>query len=121
MEYKENHSAYIDLIINEMLPKIAEEKLADYIDAFLETYADDAEMYSFPDSLTGKGKDVMLKRYGPVFEKYPDLHCEIKGRIVQGNVVIDKEYITATARKPLEGTVVYKIKNNKISEVYFIK
>lgn len=36
-EYKENHSAYIDLIINEMLPKIAEEKLADYIDAFLET------------------------------------------------------------------------------------
>lgn len=36
-EYKENHSAYIDLIINEMLPKIATEKLADYIDAFLET------------------------------------------------------------------------------------
>lgn len=37
LEYKENHSAYIDLIINEMLPKIAAEKLADYIDAFLET------------------------------------------------------------------------------------
>lgn len=37
LEYKENHSGYIDLIVNEMLPKIAEEKLADYIDAFLET------------------------------------------------------------------------------------
>lgn len=36
-EYKQNHVAYIDLIINEMLPKIAEENLADYIDAFLET------------------------------------------------------------------------------------
>ena len=36
-EFKENHKAYIDLIINEMLPKIAEENLADYIDAFLET------------------------------------------------------------------------------------
>ena len=36
-EYKENHSGYIDLIIDEMLPKIAEEKLADFIDAFLET------------------------------------------------------------------------------------
>lgn len=36
-EYKENHSGYIDLIVNEMLPKIAEERLADYIDAFLET------------------------------------------------------------------------------------
>jgi imidazolonepropionase len=37
VEYKENHSGYIDLIINEMLPIIATEKLADYIDAFLET------------------------------------------------------------------------------------
>lgn len=36
-EYKENHAGYIDLIINEMLPKIANEHLADYIDAFLET------------------------------------------------------------------------------------
>ncbi len=34
--FKENHQGYIDLIINEMLPKIAAENLADYIDAFLE-------------------------------------------------------------------------------------
>lgn len=37
IEYKDNHSGYIDLIINEMLPKIATENLADYIDAFCET------------------------------------------------------------------------------------
>ena len=37
LEYKENHAGYIDLIINEILPKIANEHLADYIDAFLET------------------------------------------------------------------------------------
>lgn len=35
-EYKENHRGYIDLIINEMLPKIGEEQLADYIDVFCE-------------------------------------------------------------------------------------
>jgi imidazolonepropionase len=35
-EYKENHRGYIDLIINEMLPKIGGEGLADYIDAFCE-------------------------------------------------------------------------------------
>lgn len=35
--YKENHQAYIDLIINDMLPVIAAEKLADYIDCFCET------------------------------------------------------------------------------------
>ena len=34
--YKEDKEAYIDLIINEMLPVIAAEGLADYIDAFCE-------------------------------------------------------------------------------------
>lgn len=35
-EYKSNKEKYIELIINEMLPKIAEEKLADYCDVFCE-------------------------------------------------------------------------------------
>jgi imidazolonepropionase len=34
--YKDNHQGYIDLIINEMLPVIAREGLADYIDVFCE-------------------------------------------------------------------------------------
>lgn len=37
LKFKENHKGYIDLIINEMLPIIAKEKLADYIDVFCET------------------------------------------------------------------------------------
>lgn len=36
LEFKENHQGYIDLLVNEMLPKISEEKLADYIDVFCE-------------------------------------------------------------------------------------
>ena len=36
VEYKENQESYIDLLINEMLPVIVEEKLADYIDVFCE-------------------------------------------------------------------------------------
>jgi imidazolonepropionase len=36
-EFKENHQGYIDSIINDMLPAIAAEQLADYIDVFCET------------------------------------------------------------------------------------
>ena len=36
IEFKANHKGYIDLIINDMLPVIAKEKLADYIDVFCE-------------------------------------------------------------------------------------
>ena len=35
-EYKNNKQGYIDLIIQEMIPAIAKEKLADYIDVFCE-------------------------------------------------------------------------------------
>lgn len=34
--YKENHTAYLDLLIHELLPNIAAEQLADYMDVFCE-------------------------------------------------------------------------------------
>ena len=37
IEFRDDHKGYIDCIINEMLPVIAAEKLADYIDVFCET------------------------------------------------------------------------------------
>ena len=36
LEYKDNKEAYINLIINEMLPRVAGEGLADYMDVFCE-------------------------------------------------------------------------------------
>jgi imidazolonepropionase len=39
LAYKKNRAGYIDLIINKMLPQIAEEGLADYIDVFCEKVA----------------------------------------------------------------------------------
>lgn len=35
-EYKNNKDGYMDLVINEMLPKVVSEKLADYVDIFCE-------------------------------------------------------------------------------------
>ena len=35
-EFKNNHDAYIDLLINEMIPTIAKENLAEFIDVFCE-------------------------------------------------------------------------------------
>lgn len=57
-EYKENHQGYIDLIINEMLPKIKEEGLAEYIDAFCEAnYFSTEEL----DQILTAGKQYGLK------------------------------------------------------------
>jgi imidazolonepropionase len=36
VEFKDNKKAYVDLVCNEMIPRIAEEELADFIDVFCE-------------------------------------------------------------------------------------
>lgn len=57
LEFKENHRGYIDRILNEMLPAIHEEQLADYIDCFCErNYFSVAQM----EELLEKGKTYGL-------------------------------------------------------------
>ncbi|MCL1668757.1 amidohydrolase family protein [Elizabethkingia ursingii] len=92
------------------------------IEAFLEPYSDDVEIYTFPNTLISKGKDGMRKSYTEMFTKLPNLHCELKGRIVQGNIVIDRESVSGIRDNTnVEATAVYEIKNHKIIKVYFIK
>ena len=42
-EYKDNREAYVDLLVNEILPKIAESGIAEYADVFAETAVFDIE------------------------------------------------------------------------------
>ncbi len=90
------------------------------IDAFLEPYADDVEVYQYPNTLEYKGKETMRKNYSQMFENTPNLHCELVARIVQGNVVIDKEYVQFGDRT-VEAVAIYHIENGKIKKVYFVK
>lgn len=57
-EYKENKEAYVDLIINEMIPKVVEEGLAEYIDVFCERNYFTAEQL---DRILAAGKKLGLK------------------------------------------------------------
>lgn len=57
-EYKENQDGYVDLILNEMLPKVAKEDLAEYIDVFCERNYFTAEQL---DRILAAGKEKGLK------------------------------------------------------------
>ncbi len=89
------------------------------LEAFLEPYADDIELYQFPLTITCKGKEEMRRQYA-FLKDVTELHCEIKERIIQGNMIIDKESVTGFGNKPVEATAIYQIENNKIKKVYFI-
>ena len=88
------------------------------IDAFLEPYADDVEIYNYPNSLLYKGKSEMKFDYSALFESAPDLHCELAGRTVEGSIVTDQEIVRFGNRK-IEANVIYHTGNGKIQKVYF--
>ena len=60
------------------------------------------------------------KHIRAIFNSSPDLHCEIKERIIQGNTIIDKESISGIGKNKIDGTSIYQIENNKIKKVYII-
>jgi len=113
-----------ETIVEETPAALAQRQLNGYnfknIDAFLEPYADDVEVYMYPEKLLGKGKETMRKNYAEMFANTPNLHCELLSRTVQGNVVIDKERVQFRD-KIIEAVAIYHIENNKIKKVYFVE
>lgn len=91
------------------------------IDAFMETYSDDVELYAFPDKLMGKGKEAMRKDYQSMFQQVKDLHCEVTKRIIQGNTVIDHETVSGFGPKSMKAIAIYVVEKGKITKVYFIQ
>ncbi|MBX2931962.1 MAG: imidazolonepropionase [Chitinophagaceae bacterium] len=63
LEYKENHQGYIDLIIKQMLPIIAKENLADYIDVFCE------------DGFFSKEETITICKAGMQYGLKPKIHA----------------------------------------------
>ena len=123
---KKGHLIDPDTLIIESPENLVQQQLNAYnagdIDAFLAPYSEDVEIYDFPSKLTNKGKSKIRPIYDNMFKNYPDLHCEIVNRTVLGNTVIDHERITGIPNiKPFDAIAIYKIKDNKIFQVYFIE
>ncbi len=114
-----------DTLIKETPAALVQRQLNAYnarnISAFLEPYADNVELYNFPDKLIAKGKEAMIKNYADFFKNTPQLHCQVTQRLIEGNTVVDHESVTYGGKKPVTAVAVYEIKNDKISKVYFIK
>jgi len=106
--------------------ELAEQQLVAYnardIDAFLAVFADDVELFAFPNTLLEKGKEAMRKRYTVRFSD-TILHCVIVQRIVMANTVIDHERIRVTLPEGpgvMQAIAMYEIHEGKIAKVTFI-
>lgn len=95
------------------------------IEAFLDTYSDDIEIYRLKEGkpvLSFKGKDVMRTRYTGLFDRFPELHCEVLNRQVVNEFTIkDHERVTGLNGESLEAFATYTVKGGVITKVVFSK
>ncbi len=122
--FKNGQMLMSDSIIKESPEAIVQRQLNAYnarnIEAFMDTYADDIELYAFPNKLMSKGKENMHIEYAGMFKELPNLYCEVTSRIVQGNIIIDKEKVRM-GKEQVEAVAVYEVANGKIKKVTFIQ
>jgi len=91
------------------------------VDAFIELFAEDVKVFDFPNKLLIEGKEQMRQEY-QFLSKNKDAHRQLINRIVNGTTVIDYENVIVDKNKPALPTIVlYKVKGQKIQEVYFVK
>ena len=104
--------------------KVVQEQLEAYnrhdVDAFLKTYSAEIKLYEFPDKEISSGLDAMRKTYGRLFEREPDRKAKIAKRIVQGDYVIDHEEVSGGGRE-FKAVAIYRVKNEKITAVWFVR
>ncbi len=111
-----------DTLVKHTPEMLAQQQLNAYnahnLEAFLEPYSEDVEVYEFPAKLMYKGKSEMRKQYD-FLNRGGKLYCRLLNRVVQGNIVIDHEEILGVPGSPHYGIAIYEVENGKIKKVYF--
>lgn len=92
------------------------------LDAFLATYAENAELFEHPSKLLASGMAQLRERYAARFAD-PTLHAVVLKRIVLGNFVIDHERVRRMFPEgpgTLEAVATYEVQGGRITRVWFI-
>ena len=114
----ETHDANPEAIVQRQLEAFNARDLA----GLLSVYADDAEMFEFPEKLLARGADQMGERFTQRFRE-PNLHAQLRHRIVSGMRVIDHECVTRTFPEgpgEIDLVMIYEVAGDRIVKAWSI-
>jgi hypothetical protein len=92
------------------------------IDALMDTYADDIELFEHPAKLLAAGAAEVRKRQAARLAE-PNLHAKLVKRMVMGSIVIDQEIVTRTFPEgpgKIELIATYHVLEGRIAKAWFI-
>ncbi len=86
------------------------------------TYAENAQQFEFPSTLLATGSAEIRARFKTRFQE-PNLHADVRQRIVMGNIVVDYERVTRTFAEgagAVELIAIYEVEAGHIAKATFI-
>lgn len=90
------------------------------LERFLAVYADDIQIYDFPNTPLGTpGKDHLRKIFAPLFNNQA-VQTQISEQMVNGKFVVNRETVTRNGRVN-EYISIYEVEGGLIRSVRFIK
>lgn len=91
------------------------------LDTLVAVYAEDAELFEFPDQLLARGAAQIRERQAPRLRE-PNLHARLVKRMVMGDTVVDQEVVTRSFPEgagTIEMICVYEVRNGRIARAWF--
>lgn len=87
--------------------------------SFLENYAENVEVYTYPNTSLAKGKEHLKSIFEPMF-KEGLVHVTIHTQLENDSYVINHETVEYLGKKT-KYLSIYKVENNLITEVRFVR
>jgi hypothetical protein len=87
--------------------------------SFLDTYAENVEVYTYPTTSLAKGKEHLKSIFEPMF-KEGVVHVTIHTQLENDSYVINHETVEYLGKKT-KYLSIYKVENNLITEVRFVR
>ncbi|MCG7394321.1 nuclear transport factor 2 family protein [Microvirga sp. ACRRW] len=111
--------------MNQNSSKVVERQLDAYnardIDAFMACWAEDAQVFAFPDTLLAEGAQSIRERHIARFQE-PNLHGKLISRMAVGTMVVDQEVVTRTFPEgsgTVEVIAIYEVEDGLIRKAWF--
>ncbi len=89
------------------------------IEPFMELYADNVEIFTYPDRSLGKGKKHVRKIFEPMFSE-GEVHVEIHEQMEKDSYVVNHETVSY-AGDDTKYVSIYEVKNGLIQSVRFVR
>lgn len=87
--------------------------------SFLDTYAENVEVFTYPTKSLAKGKEHLKSIFEPMF-KEGAVHVTIHTQLENDSYVINHETVEYLGKKT-KYLSIYKVENNLITEVRFVR